>query len=109
MTRRAECIPTLAGQNVIQVGTVLEVMPQALPPGADNTDPRFRARIVDLRGRQDSVEWEFDRQRYSLTELTNLLAARLGVTWPWGYYTFRDWRRVGHTASLWDEAEQFPR
>ena len=84
-------------------------MPEALPPSAVNTDPRFRATVVDLRGRQQAVEWEFDGQRYSLTELTNILADRFGLTWPWGYYTFRDWRRVGQLESLWDEAERFPR
>ena len=107
--RRAETLPVLADNGVIQQGTVIEVIPEALPADATSQDPRvFRARVENTRGGRGSVVWEHDGQPYSLTELTNRLWDEYGVACL-EHYIFKHWRVVGCSATLWEEAERFPR
>ena len=107
--RRARTLPVLADNGVVQRGTVIEVIPEALPADADAQDPRvFRARVENTSGLRESVVWEFDGQPYSLTELTNRLWDEFGVACL-EHYIFKHWRVVGHSATMWEEAERFPR
>lgn len=107
MPRKAESIPTLAANGRVGVGTVLEVVPEFLPPGTPAGDPRFRATVVNTRGRQGAVRWGGDGQLYSLTALTGVLYEQLGIEWPGK--TCLNWRRQGQPVTLWEEAEQFAR
>lgn len=99
MPRKEETLFVLARSGKLQVGTVIEIMPQYLPPGTSGNDPCFQARVVDLNDLRQSVQ--YDNELYSLGELTTRLNAVYGVDYPGK--TYKNWRRKGHTVSLWDE------
>jgi hypothetical protein len=105
-SRREETLKVLARHNVIQEGSEIEVIPEARPENADELDPKiFRARIEDVY-RRKSVVWLHDDTAYALTNLTCKLEAEHGVQWVDGK-TAGNWRIVGHTDTIWDEAEHF--
>jgi hypothetical protein len=107
--RRARTLPVLADNGVLGRGTIIEVVPDALPSDATAQDPRaFRARIDNPRGLRESVVWELDNQPYSLTELTYRHQEDYGVACL-EHYIFKHWQIAGHAQSLWEEAERFPR
>jgi hypothetical protein len=107
--RRLRTLPTLAEHGVVQQGTAIEVIPEALPPNSASQDSRvFRATISETAGLRNSIIWEYDRTPYSLTELTIKLQNEHGVACL-EHYIFKHWRIAGHMESLWAEAERFPR
>jgi hypothetical protein len=103
-SRREETLKALARHGAVQEGTEIEVVPDGRPEGADGMDQSlFRARVGDL-GRQKSIIWLHDGNAYSLTNLTLILSDIYGVRWV-GTKTALNWQIVGHTESIWDEAE----
>jgi hypothetical protein len=107
--RRARTLPVLADNEVVVRGTIIEVIPDAIPTDWAVQEPGvFRARIENPAGLRESVVWELDGQPHSLTDLTHKLQNEYGVACL-EHYIFKHWRIVGHEESLWDEAERFPR
>jgi hypothetical protein len=94
----------LARHGVIQAGTEIEVVPDALPPNHASLGPNiFRAKIIDPNVRA-SVVWLNDNAAYSPTKLTGKLGEEHGMKWLRNNI-FVHWRIVGHANSMWDEAE----
>jgi hypothetical protein len=109
MVRKARVLPVLAVQRVIQHGTEIELIPDVRPADAAQMDQvLFQARIEDPDGLDRSIRWLFDDQMYSLSQLTRVLREQHGAHPNVGRY-FANWRRVGASESLWDEAERHPR
>jgi tetratricopeptide (TPR) repeat protein len=104
-SRREETLKVLARHGIIQEGSEIEVIPESRPEGAANQDQTlFRARIGNVSRRQ-SVVWLHDNNAYSLTKLTVKLESEHGLRWADGK-TAGNWRVVGHTGSLWQEASR---
>ena len=102
-SRREETLKILARHDIIREGSEIEIIPEARPLDAGDQQ-RFRAQIGDLSRRQ-SVVWLHDNNAYSLTKLTVKLESDCGVRWVDGK-TAGNWRLVGHTLTLWEEAER---
>jgi hypothetical protein len=104
--RRKETLKVLAEHRIIQEGSEIEIVPEARPPDADKQDEKvFRARIANVSGRP-SVEWLYDNNVYSLTNLTAKLWQEHGVQYLDAKMA-TNWRIVGHTENIWEEAEHF--
>jgi hypothetical protein len=96
-------IAALAAQGLLAPGTVLEVVPKALPPDAASRDARaYRARVGDPASPRGSLVWELDGRPYSPTELTCRLWREFGVAGLGPSY-YSHWRVVGRERSLWEE------
>jgi hypothetical protein len=107
-SRREETLKTLARHGIIAEGSEIEVVPEGRPEHATTMDDNlFRAKIGDL-SRQKSVVWLHDGDSYSLSNLTWKLSQEYGGRWV-GTKTAVNWRIVGHTENLWDEAERLGR
>jgi hypothetical protein len=92
----------------VQEGTEIEIVPEGRPGGSDGMDPNiFRATVDDL-GRQKPIIWLHDGNPHSLTSLTSMLSQEHGVQWIHNK-TYGNWRIVGHSENLWDEAERLRR
>ena len=102
--RRELTLQVLARHGVLQEGTEIEVVSDALPAihTASNANI-FRARIADLSVRA-SIVWLHDNAAYSPTSLTGKLREEHGLKWLRNNI-FVHWKVVGHEASMWDEAE----
>ncbi len=106
--RRELTLHALARHGIIAAGTEIEVVPKALPPSSNTTDPRiFKATIGDLASRE-SVIWQYDGKHYSPTALTRHLAAEHGLVWL-ANNIFIHWQVAGSSESMWDKAEQLIR
>lgn len=109
MSRKNRVLPVLASNGVISRGTQIEIVPEAMPADLSVRDPDlYRATIDNPEGLKESILWAYDKQLYSLTELTVMLWEDHGIEWIRNFI-FVHWRRVGATESLWDEAERFAR
>jgi hypothetical protein len=104
-SRKEEALKVLFRHGRIRAGAVIEPLPQALPPDGVYSDPtRFRVQIVNPPNRE--VVWLADGKKYSsLSSLTQLLSAEHGLR-RFKARCFALWRIIGHTDSMWDEAEQ---
>ena len=101
---QARVLAILATKGIVAAGTVLEVIPDALPPDAASRDPRaFRARVNDPASARGSLVWEFDGKPYSPTELTCKLWREFGLVATGPSYNSH-WRIAGRNRSLWDES-----
>ena len=104
-SRREETLKVLGRHGLVREGSEIEVIPEARPPDAGDRDPTlFRARIGNLSRRQ-SVVWLHDNSASSLTNLTSRLESEYGLRWA-DSKTAGNWRRVGQTATLWEEASR---
>jgi hypothetical protein len=107
-SRREETLKALARHGVVREGTEIEIVPDGRPGGSESMDVNlFRARVGDL-SRQKSIIWLHDGNAYSLTNLTQKLWEEHGVHWVDGK-TAPNWRIVGHSENIWDEAERLGR
>jgi hypothetical protein len=94
----------LESRGILTAGTPLEVVPAALPADFDSRDQRaFRARVGNPRSPQ-SLVWELDGRSYSPTDLICKLWREHGVAALRPSY-YSHLRVIGHTRSLWEEAQ----
>jgi hypothetical protein len=103
MSKNIRVLVELAKRQLIDVGTMLEVVPQAMPSKNRTSDVKaFRAKVVDPDSAKESI---MDGLLYSPTVLTAKLWTEMGVVGePISHYPsyFSYWRIVGHELSLWD-------
>jgi hypothetical protein len=99
-------LAALARAKLLGAGTVLEVVPEALPPDAADRDPRaFRARVANPESPRRPLVWELDGKTYSPTELTCRLWREHGVA-SLGTSYYSHWRVAGRGQSLWAEWQE---
>jgi hypothetical protein len=97
-------IQLLESRGLLTAGTALEVVSAALPADFAFRDQRaFRARVGNPQSPR-SLVWELDGQSYSVTKLTCKLWVEHGVAPP-GDSNYATWRVIGHSRSLWEEAQ----
>jgi hypothetical protein len=102
--RRELTLKILSKHGLIQKGTEIEIVPDALPTDNGAFDPAiFRARIVDPM-RRESVVWPADNNAYSLSRLTYILADQHGMKWLANNIAIH-WRIAGQKESMWQQAE----
>lgn len=104
ITMRERTLSVLVRSGAVQTGTEIEVVPDARPDdAASRAVTVFRARVGDPNVR-DSIIWIHDNNNYSLSNLTAKLSSEHGLQ-SLANNTFMHWRIVGHSSSMWDEAE----
>jgi serine/threonine protein kinase len=102
--RKEPTMKVLHRHGVLAEGTEIELLPAAMSDDALVQDPKlFRARIGNVDSKK-SVIWEYDRNAYSLTELSVKLE-QYGLWW-FRPKTFELWRIAGQTESMWDQADR---
>jgi hypothetical protein len=61
--------------------------------------------VVNPQGGQNSIQGAVDGQLYSGDSLLARLRQDYNIAWI--NIVYRNWRIVGHEASIWDEANQY--
>jgi hypothetical protein len=93
----------LADRGLVQKGTLIELVPAICAShAAGSRGDRFRAEVVKPQGGPGALRWTVDGQCYSAQALLTKLIEEEGVGGV--PIVFRNWRIVGHTESIWAEA-----
>lgn len=93
---------TLSEHGLLRVGSILELMPEAMPENPSQESSRYRAEVVKLPGGLNSVRWLWNGELHSLTSLSKKLEDEDGARIAYGIGN--NWRRVGSNESIQDEA-----